>query len=223
MYHYGGPGSQVVSDRWESRRALWHKLMAERGYAVLELDNLASLFFGKRGEDRLHRRFGEVNLAAQLAGVAFLRTQAFADPERIGLWGWSGGGSSTLYCILNRPGIWRAAVAGAPVTSWRLYDTIWTERYLDRPQDNQEGYRASSALTYARRLADPLLIVHGTGDDNVHPQNTLVLAERLVGAGRPFEDAVYPREKHAFEDPAARHFHERMTAFFDRHLRPGER
>jgi dipeptidyl-peptidase-4 len=221
MYHYGGPGSQVVVNRWDGRgRDLWHKMMAARGYVVLNVDNQAALFFGKRGEDRLHRRFGEFNLAAQLAAVAYLQGQADVDAGRIGLWGWSGGGANTLYCLLNSPGTWAAGVAGAPVTDWRLYDTIWTERYLDHPDSNPEGYRASSAVTYAHRLADPLLVVHGTGDDNVHPQNTLVLIDQLVAAEKLFEDAVYPGQKHGFKGLASRHFYRRMTEFLDRHLGP---
>jgi dipeptidyl-peptidase-4 len=219
MYHYGGPGSQVVANRWDDRgRDLWHKMMAQRGYAVLSVDNLASTFFGKRGEDRVHRRFGEVNLAAQEAAAAYLEGLGWVDPDRIGLWGWSGGGANTLYCLFASPGTWRAGMAGAPVTDWRLYDSIWTERYLDHPDDNAEGYRLSSPITHADRLTDRLLVVHGTGDDNVHPQNTVALAAKLVAAGRPFEDAVYPRQKHGFRGPAERHFYERMTRFFDEAL-----
>ncbi len=223
MYHYGGPGSQVIVDRWASRgRGLWHKMMAERGFGVLSVDNLASVFFGKAGEDRVHRRFGEVNLAAQKAGVDYLKTQAWADPARVGLWGWSGGGSNTLYCLLNSPGTWHAAVAGAPVTDWRYYDTIWTERYLDSPRDNADGYDASSAISYADQLADALLIVHGTADDNVHPQNTMAMVDAWVKADIPFEMAIYPGEKHGFRDAANRHFYERMTEFFERKLGTSE-
>lgn len=219
QYHYGGPASQVVSDSWDARgRGLWHKLMAERGYGVLLVDNAGSNYFGKRGADRLHRRFGEVNLAAQQAAVDYLGTLRWADIERIGLWGWSGGGSNTLYSILNSPGTWRAAVSGAPVTNWRFYDSIWTERYLDHPSDNAEGYRDSSAVTYAAALEDALLIVHGTADDNVHPQNTLVMAAELIAAQRPFDLAIHPGQKHGFKGADTRHFYEQMTRFFDREL-----
>lgn len=219
MYHYGGPGSQVVVDRWEaSSRGLWLKMMAERGYVVLCVDNLASTFFGKRGEDRQHRRFGEINLAAQRAGVDYLASQEFVDAERIGIWGWSGGGSNTLYVLTRAPGVWRAGVAGAPVTDWRFYDTIWTERYLDHPDDNADGYRDSSPITAADKLRDRLLIVHGTADDNVHPNNTVSFIGKLTEAGIPFESAIYPQQKHGFRETASRHFYERMTEFFDRTL-----
>lgn len=219
MYHYGCPGFQVVVDRWDGRgRDLWHKMMAQRGYVVLAVDNETSTFFGKAGEDKAHRRFGPLNLKAQKAGVEYLKSLPWVDPERIGLWGWSGGGSNTLYALLNAPNTWKAGVSGAPVTDWLLYDTIWTERYLDHPDDNPEGYEKSSPVTYAENLDDALLIVHGTADDNVHPQNTIVMSNALIEAGKPFEQAIYPRQKHGFGDPAQRHFYEKMTAFFDREL-----
>jgi len=222
MYHYGCPASQVVADRWGRRgRGLWHKLMAQRGFVILMVDNRGSLFFGKRGAERAFRRMGAGNLAAQKAAVAYLDGLPFVDPERIGLWGWSGGGSNTLYALLNAPGTWRAGVAGAPVTDWHYYDTIWTERYLDRPQDNPAGYAASSPITYADHLADHLLIIHGTADDNVHPQNTLAMADALVAADKPFDMAIYPQQKHGFRGAAERHVYERIAAYFERWLKGG--
>jgi dipeptidyl-peptidase-4 len=220
MFHYGGPESQVVEDGSAERpaRELWHAREAQRGYVVIAADNPASAFFGKAGGDRLHRRFGKLELEAQLAVVDWLKSQTWVDAARIGLWGWSGGGANTLYSVLESPGTWRAAVAGAPVTDWRLYDSVWTERYLDSPADNEEGYRDSSTIGRASRLADALLIVHGTGDDNVHPQNTIMLSRELIKAGKRFEQAIYPDEKHAFTDAGNRHFYERMESFLDREL-----
>ncbi len=217
IYHYGGPGSQVVGNVWSSRD-LWHKLMAQRGFVVFSVDNQSSLFFGKQGEDKDYRRFGTVNLAGQLAGVDYLKTLPWVDASRLGLWGWSGGGSNTLYCVLNRPGVWKAAIAGAPVTDWKLYDTIWTERYLDRPQDNADGYRDSSPITYSPNLKDHLLVVHGLADDNVHPQNSVNLSDELVKGGLAFEQAFYPGQKHGFRGAYNRHFYERATEFFEREL-----
>jgi dipeptidyl-peptidase-4 len=217
VYHYGGPGSQVVANAW-GLRGLWPKMMAERGFVSFSVDNQSSLFFGKKGEDRDHRRFGEVNLAGQLAGVDYLKTLPWVDVSRIGLWGWSGGGTNTLYCLLSRPGVWKAGVAGAPVTDWRLYDSIWTERYLDHPKDNEEGYRLSSPVTHAANLKDRLLIVHGLADDNVHPQNTVVMSDALIKAGLPFEQAFYPGQNHGIRGAASRHFYGKMTDFFEREL-----
>jgi dipeptidyl-peptidase-4 len=224
MYHYGCPGSQVVENRWAGgQRFLWHILMAERGYVVFSVDHEGSLFFGKAGEDKLHRRFGEVELAAQLAGASYLAGLPWVDAARIGLWGWSGGGAHTLYCLAKRPGVWKAGLSGAPVTDWRYYDAIWIERYLGCPRDNAAGYESSAPLTWAAAIADELLVVHGTADDNVHPQNTINLVEALVEAGVRFELALYPNAKHSldsFTEKARRHLFERMTAFFDRHLGP---
>jgi dipeptidyl-peptidase-4 len=217
MYHYGGPASQVVDDGW-NLRSHYQKAMAQRGFVLFSVDNASSLFFGKTGEDRDHRRFGEVNLAGQLAGVAYLKTLPWVDAKRIGLWGWSGGGTNTLYCILSRPGVWKAAVSGAPVTDWRLYDSIWTERYLDSPQDNAEGYKDSSPITHAAKLADHLLLIHGFADDNVHPQNSVNFSDALIKAGRPFEEAFYPKQKHGFGPAYSRHYYEKMTEFFERTL-----
>ncbi len=217
IYHYGGPGSQVVDNAWNVR-SLWHKLMAQRGFVVFSVDNQSSTFFGKAGEDKDYRRFGTVNLAGQLAGVDYLKSLPWVDASRLGLWGWSGGGSNTLYCVLNRPGVWKAAIAGAPVTDWRLYDSIWTERYLDRPQDNADGYRDSSPITYTANLKDHLLVVHGLADDNVHPQNSINLSGEFIKAGVAFEQAFYPGQKHGFRGAAARHFYERATEFFEREL-----
>ncbi|HSN86237.1 MAG TPA: DPP IV N-terminal domain-containing protein, partial [Thermoanaerobaculia bacterium] len=219
IYHYGGPGSQVVLNWWDTRgRDLFHKRMAQRGFVVANVDNPASIFFGKAGEEKVHRRFGEENLPAQLALVDYLKKTGYVDGGRIGLWGWSGGGIHTLYCILNRPGVWKAAMAGAPVTDWRLYDSIWTERYLGTPQNNPEGFRLSSPIHLAENLKDQLLLVHGLADDNVHPQNTVMLTDRLVKAGIPFELAYYPGQKHGFQGASQGHFFARLAEFFTRTL-----
>ncbi len=219
-YHYGGPASQVVVDRWGARDA-WHKWMAARGYVVWNVDNQASTFFGKAGEVRLHRRFGELELAGQLAGVAYLKTLPWVDGSRLGLWGWSGGGSNTLYALLHAPGSWKIGVAGAPVTDWQLYDSIWTERYLDRPEENPEGYRISSPITSAANLKDRLLIVHGTADDNVHPQNTWNMIRALQKAQVSFEDLALPGQTHAIRGDGLIHVYRRMTELFDRELSGG--
>ncbi len=218
-YHYGGPGSQVVDNSW-APRAAWAKFMAQRGFVMFMVDNQSSVFFGRAGEDRDHRHLGPGNLAAQLAGVDYLKSLPWVDASRIGLWGWSGGGTNTLFCMLNRPGVWKAGVAGAPVTDWMLYDSIWTERYMDHPKDNPDGYRDAAPLTYSNNLADKLLIVHGLADDNVHAQNSVVMSRDLVKAGKPFEQAFYPGQRHGLVAAPLRHFYQRMTEFFERELNP---
>jgi dipeptidyl-peptidase 4 len=221
IYQYGGPGSQTVVNRWDSRRRdLFHRRMAQLGFAVLTVDGRSTAFFGKPGEDLDHRHLGAINLEAQLAAVDWLKTQRWADTGRLGLWGWSGGGSNTLYCLMSRPGVWKAGVAGAPVTDWHLYDSVWTERYLGTPQEDEAGFRDSSPVSLTDHLRDRLLIVHGLADDNVHPQNTVVMIDRLVKAGLPVEEAFYPGEKHGMKPPSIRHFFERMEDFWLRTLGP---
>ena len=226
MYHYGGPGSQVVANRWPGGRlrALWHKVLASQGYAIFSVDNQASTFFGKAGEDLLHRRFGEVELAGQLAGVDYLKSQPWVDPDRIGLWGWSGGGSHTLYSLFRSPGTWAAGISGAPVTDWRYYDAIWMERYLDHPRDNIDGYQQSAPIVHAGGLEDPLLLIHGTADNNVHPQNSINLVRRLIDHGKQIDLQLYPGQRHSlqtFDRASQRHLFDRMTQFFDRWLQDG--
>lgn len=219
MYQYGGPASQVVNDEWQGEgRGLWMKRMAQLGYIAFSVDNPASIYFGKAGEDLQFRRFGEINLKAQLQAVDYLKKQPFVDASRIGIWGWSGGGANTLYALTHAPGVWRAGVAGAPVSDWHFYDSIWTERYLDTPQTNPDGFRDSSAIDSAGKLRDRLLIVHGTADDNVHPNNTAAFVAKLVDAGIPFEMALYPEQKHHFHKADYRQFYERMSVFFERSL-----
>ena len=174
---YGGPGAQSVHNAWAG--ATWDQALAHRGFVIWQLDNRGSVGRGHAFETPLYRRFGEKELADQLDGVRWLIAQGFVDPARIGIYGWSYGGYMTLYSLLNAPDLFRAGIAGAPVTNWRNYDTIYTERYLGLPSENAEGYRLSSAVTYAGNLKAKLLIVHNIEDDNVLFQNTLQMTDAL--------------------------------------------
>ena len=174
---YGGPGEQTVVNAWEG--ANWDQVLAARGFVIWQLDNRGSAGRGHAFESPLYRRFGKTELADQLEGVRYLLAQGFVDPERVGIYGWSYGGFMTLYSLLNAPEIFRAGIAGAPVTNWRNYDTIYTERYLGLPSENPEGYRASSPVDYAAKLKSKLLIVHNIEDDNVLFQNTVQMIDAL--------------------------------------------
>ena len=162
---YGGPGVQTVVNAWKDVDLA--ELLAARGFVVWELDNRGSAGRGHAFETPLYRRFGKTELADQLEGVRYLLAQGFVDPARVGIYGWSYGGFLTLYSLLNAPDVFRAGIAGAPVTNWRNYDTIYTERYLGLPSENPDGYRASSPVDYAAKLKAKLLIVHNFEDDNV--------------------------------------------------------
>jgi len=219
VYVYGGPRAQVVVNRWGGDRFLWHQLMAERGFLIFSLDNRGSWGRGKAWEAKLHRRLGYWELRDQLAGVAYLKSLPYVDPERIGIWGWSYGGYMTLMALFTAPDVFRTGIAVAPVTDWRNYDTHYTERYLERPQENPEGYRLSSPITYAAHAKVRFLLVHGMADDNVHFQDTVQLVDALIRARRPFDLMIYPGKKHGISGTDARiHLFTLMTEYFQRHL-----
>jgi dipeptidyl-peptidase-4 len=219
IYVYGGPHVQNVRNAWGGTRGLWHQMMAAQGYLVWSLDNRGAWGRGHAWETPIHKRMGSRELADQLAGVAWLKTQPWVDPARIGIWGWSYGGYMTLFALCNAPGKLKMGVAVAPVTDWKDYDTIYTERYMELPAGNADGYRDASPVNQASKLADPLLLVHGTADDNVHMQNSVHMLDALVKATRPVEFMLYPRKNHGILGKDARtHLFEKITAFVKEHL-----
>jgi dipeptidyl-peptidase-4 len=218
VYLYGGPHSQVVRKVW-SRHDLWHAYMASRGYLVFSIDNRGSAGRGKAWEEPLLKRLGTIELEDQLTGVDYLKSLPYVDPERIGVWGWSYGGTMSLNALFRAPGVFRAGVSVAPVADWRLYDSIYTERYMKRPQDNESGYTEAAPLSHVAELEDALLLMHGDADDNVHVQNSIALVRKLIDAGKDFEFMVYPQKEHGIAGSADRtHLYRKMSAFFDRHL-----
>jgi dipeptidyl-peptidase-4 len=219
LYVYGGPHAQLVSDRWGGSRHLYYQLLAQRGLVVFWLDNRGTWARGKAFESVVHRRLGEWEVKDQLAGVRYLKSLPYIDGERIGVYGGSYGGYMTLMCMLTAPELFRAGIAYAPVTDWKLYDTVYTERYMDRPQDNPDGYRAGAPLTFADNLQGRLLLVHGTMDNNVHMQNTVQLVDKLAAADKGFELMVYPRVRHGVRRSSFRlHLHRLKTEFLFEHL-----
>lgn len=219
VYVYGGPHSQVVRKVW-TRQDLWHAYMAMQGYLIFSIDNRGSYGRGKAWEEPLLKQLGTVELEDQLVGVDYLKAQPFVDPDRIGVWGGSYGGTMTLLSMFKAPGVFKAGVSVAPVADWRLYDSIYTERYMKRPEDNEAGYAEASTLTHASKLEDPLMVVHGDADDNVHMQNSIALVRKLIDAGKDFDLMVFPQKDHGIAGTADRTFlYRKMTAFFDRHLK----
>ncbi len=222
VYVYGGPHSQVVRKAW-SRHDLWHAYMASRGYLVFSIDNRGSSGRGKAWEEPLLKQLGTIELQDQLVGVDYLRSQPYVDPNRIGVWGWSYGGTMTLNAMFNAPDVFKAGVSVAPVSDWRLYDSIYTERYMKLPRDNEAGYTQAAPTTHVAKLDDPLLVMHGDADDNVHVQNSIALVRKLIDAGKDFDFMVYPQKEHGITGTADRtHLYRKMTAFFDRNLRGNE-
>src|SRR6266478_3581293 len=215
VYTYGGPHAQVVRNGWGGANFLWHQLMAQKGYIIFSLDNRGSAGRGHAFETPLHFHMGAQELSDQRDGVQYLKSLPYVDSNRIGVWGWSYGGYMTLHAMFEAGDDFKAGFAGGPVTNWRYYDTIYTERYLGLPQKNEKGYQDSSPVKYASQLKGKLLIAHGTGDDNVHFANTLAVINDLIEAGKYVEVLAFPGRGHGVSDPPARRvLMQRITQFF---------
>jgi dipeptidyl-peptidase 4 len=214
---YGGPHSQYVRDIWSG--ATWDQALAARGFVIWQVDNRGSAGRGHGWESRIFRKLGEQELKDQKEGIRHLESMGFVDSSRIGIYGWSYGGFMTLYALCNAPSLFRAGIAGAPVTDFRNYDTIYTERYMGLPSENADGYRRSSVVQKAGDLAAKLLIVHNFGDDNVHFQNTLQMADALQRAGKQFEMMVYPQKAHGVTGPVRKQMLEGLTQFLEKNLK----
>ena len=225
LFHvYGGPGSQTVMDSWGGQQYLWHLMLTQKGYIVASVDNRGT---GARGRDWrriVYKRLGVVETQDQAAAArAIWRTRPYVDSTRVGIWGWSYGGFMSLNGILQAPDVYSTALAVAPVTHWGLYDNIYTERYNALPQDNAEGYDAGSPITYADQLEGNLLIVHGTGDDNVHAQNTDRMVDALIAANKQFDLMLYPNRNHGiFGGSTRQHLFTLLTRYLDEHLMEAE-
>ncbi len=215
VYTYGGPHAQVVLNAWGGNTALWHQLMAQKGYIIFSLDNRGSAGRGHVFEESIHYRLGAQELSDQLDGVAYLKSLPYVDAGRIGIWGWSYGGHMTLHAMFEAGPEFKAGFAGGPVTDWHFYDSIYTERYLGLLPEKEKEYRASSPIDKAAGLKGKLLIAHGTGDDNVHFANTLTLINELIELGKYVEVMPFPGRGHGVSDPAARKvLMNRVTQFF---------
>ena len=193
MYQYSGPGSQSVLNRW---RIGWDEYLATNGYLVVCVDGRGT---GGRGEAFKKMTYGQLGYYEsidQIEAAKYLQTLSYVEPSRIGIWGWSYGGYMSSLCLFKGADVFRMAIAVAPVTNWRYYDSIYTERYMGLPQDNPTGYDNNSPINHVEKLKGKLLIVHGTGDDNVHVQNAVEMIEKLVQANKPFDMMFYPDKNH---------------------------
>ncbi len=215
VYTYGGPHAQVVVNAWQGGTFLWHQMMAQKGYIIFSLDNRGSAGRGHVFEAVIHHHLGTQELADQRDGAVWLQHQAYVDPTRIGIWGWSYGGHMTLHAMFEASDVFKVGFAGGPVTDWHFYDTIYTERYMGLLPQQEAGYEASSPIKYAEKLKGKLMIAHGTGDDNVHFSNTLSLIDETIKAGKYVEVLPFPGRGHGVSDPPARRvLMKRVTQFF---------
>ncbi len=219
VYVYGGPHAPTIRDAWDGRgRFLFHQYLARKGYAVAIIDDRASSLRGHKYETALYRNYGPPAVADYETAVKHLGALDFIDEERIGIWGWSGGGFSTCLA-LTKSKLFRVGIAVAPVTDWKLYDSIYTERHMGLPSDEPEAYRRTSAIEGAKDLHGRLLLVHPTSDDNVHLQHTMQMVHALIQAGKPYDLLLYPGKTHSLYGGSERlHLFRRIEEYLERNL-----
>jgi len=226
FYAYTEPWSQTVVDSWGGRNLFWHMMLAQQGYLVMSVDNRGTPApRGRAWRKIFHRRAGIINSQDQANAARAIGKWPYVDPSRIGIWGWSGGGSATLNAMFRYPDVYQVGMAVAPVADLSYYDTIYQERYCGLPQDHPEEYKQSSPITFAGQLKGQLLIVHGSGDDNVHYQGTELLVNALVAANKPFTIMPYPNRSHGiFEGPGTqRHLFGLLMRYLNEKLPAGPR
>ncbi|NNL20456.1 MAG: S9 family peptidase, partial [Ignavibacteriaceae bacterium] len=215
VYGYGGPGSQNAINRWRSKRQLWHQMMAEKGFIIFTMDNRGTGGRGKNFKNLMYRDLSKWVVNDHIEAAKFLATLPYVDTDRIGVWGWSGGGTLTIWLLTRANDYFKCGVSVAPNTDFRLYDAIWSERYMDLIENNEEGYEVAAPLTYALNLKGNLLLIHGTEDDNVHYQHTMQLVKKLQDAGKQFELMLYPNKNHSIKgESIQKQLHELMQNFF---------
>jgi dipeptidyl-peptidase-4 len=219
VYGYGGPGSQKVVNQWDGTRELWHQYMAQNGYIIFCVDNRGT---GGRGKEFKDLAYGDISKWAvhdQIEGAKFLSSLPYVNSQRIGFWGWSGGGYLTLMMMTRGSEYFSTGVSVAPVSNFRLYDAIWTERYMGLPDENEDGYKAANVLTYANQLKGKLLIIHGTGDDNVHFQNTIQIINEFQTKLKQFDLMIYPGRNHGISGRNTKlHLFTLISNYFLNHL-----
>ena len=202
VYVYGEPAGTTVVDRWGGSRMLFHRAVADEGFVIASFDNRGTPApKGVAWRKIVYGTIGDLSAKDQAAAVrAFIKKHSFIDGTRVAVWGWSGGGSNTLNCMFRFPDVFKVGVSIAPVPDQTLYDTIYQERYMGLPEENAEGYRIGSPINFADGLEGRLLLIHGTGDDNVHYQGTERLVNRLIELGKPFDLMVYPNRTHSIRE-----------------------
>ncbi|HEY6805313.1 MAG TPA: S9 family peptidase [Pyrinomonadaceae bacterium] len=224
FYVYGEPWGQTVLDRWAGRDRLWHQMLSQQGYIVMSVDNRGTPApRGRAWRKIIYRKMGLVNSGDQAAAAKAIMKWPFVDPTRIGIWGWSGGGSSTLNAMFRYPDVYATGMSVAPVPDIHYYDSIYQERYCGLPQDHPDEWKQSSPVTFAGQLKGNLLVVHGTGDDNVHYQGTEALINALVASNRQFSMMSYPNRSHGIYEGAGttRHLYGLLTKYLLEHLPAG--
>lgn len=219
MTAYGGPGSQEVLNKWNGFDFMWHQLLAQNGYIVLCVDNRGT---GARGRDFrtiTYERLGYIETMDQIQAATYVGNFPYVDKSRIGIFGWSYGGYLSSLCILKGHDVFKTAIAVAPVSNWKFYDNIYTERYMGTLQTNPNGYDDNAPTNFVKLLKGNYLLIHGTADDNVHFQNAAVLSGMLVEENKDFEQFIYTDKNHGIYGGYTRyHLFKKMTDFIFRKL-----
>lgn len=214
LYQYSGPGSQEVADRFPVRDYFWHHMLAQKGYIILCADGTGTGFRGEAFRKATYLNLGKLESDDQIAVGKYLAGLPYVDKSRIGIWGWSYGGFMSSTCIMKGADVFKMAIAVAPVTNWRYYDNIYTERYMRKPEENRSGYDSNAPETMAKKLKGKFLLIHGTGDDNVHFQNSVSLVDNLIKENKEFDSEYYPNRAHGISGGNTRlHLYRRMTNF----------
>ena len=214
LFQYSGPGSQQVTNRWGSNRDLWHKMLSQKGYIIACVDGRGTGMKGEYFKKMTYMKLGELETQDQIAVGKKLSLLSYIDKNRTGIWGWSYGGHMSTNSLLLGNDVFEMAIAVAPVTNWRFYDTIYTERFMRTPQENPDGYDLNSPINFADRLEGKYLLIHGSGDDNVHVQNSMRMIQALIEADKQFEWMIYPDKNHGiYGGNAQNHLYTKMTNF----------
>ena len=219
MYVYGGPGSQTVQNNWGGSNYMWFEMLAQKGYIVVSVDNRGTGGKGADFKKSTYKELGKFEIQDQIEAAKYLGSLPYVDKERIGMFGWSYGGYMTSLAMTKGAGIFKMGIAVAPVTNWRFYDSVYTERYMQTPQENGNGYDENSPINHVSKLKGAYLLVHGSADDNVHYQNTMRMIEALVQANKQFDLFIYPDKNHGIYGGNTRlHLYNKMTKFIEDNL-----
>jgi|688.fasta_scaffold10426_3 dipeptidyl-peptidase-4 len=214
MFLYGGPGSQQVLDSWGGANYMWYQMLTQKGYIVFCVDNRGTGARGAEFKKIIHLQLGKYETIDQIEAAKWIGKQSYVDASRIGIQGWSYGGYMSSLCITKGADVFKMAIAVAPVTNWKYYDSIYTERYLHTPQENKSGYEDNSPINFVNKLKGNYLIIHGTADDNVHFQNSVDMIDAMIKANKKFESAYYPNKNHGILGGTTRlHLYNKMTDF----------
>jgi len=219
MYVYGGPGSQTVNDSWGGFNNWWYQMLAQNGYIVVSVDNRGTGARGQEFKKMTYLELGKYETMDQISAAKYLGSQAYVDAERIGIFGWSYGGYMSSLCLFKGADIFKSAIAVAPVTNWKWYDTIYTERYMRTQKENESGYKDNSPVNFTDLMKGKYLLVHGVADDNVHFQNTAEMVNALIRSNKQFDTYFYPNRNHGIFGGTTRlHLYNKMTDFIYENL-----